>query len=176
MTEEWSIRPATEADWKGIWEIFRDVISHGDTYTYSSDFTEAEAKNIWIGKGSIWIGQDCHPYVVTHGNKVVGTFTIRTHRPGLGNHVANAGYMVHKDYRGRGVAQTMCSASLKEAKKLGYQAMQFNFVVASNKPAVELWQKIGFTIVGTVPKAFRHAQLGLTNVHIMHRFLDDIKV
>ena len=169
MTDEWSISPATDADWPGIWAIFRDVISHGDTYTYAPDFSEQEAKDIWIGK-------DCHGYVVKHGDKIVGTFTIRTNKPGFGNHIANAGYMVHKDYRGRGVAQAMCSYSLKEAKKLGYNAMQFNFVVASNVPAVELWQKMGFKIVGTVPKAFRHAKLGLTDVHIMHRFLDDIKI
>jgi len=168
MSEEWNIRPATDADWPGIWEIFRDVISHGDTYTYAPDMDEEHAKNIWIH-------HDCHGYVVTHGNKIVGTFTIRTNKPGFGNHIANAGYMVHKDYRGRGVAQTMCSYSLKEAKRMGYQAMQFNFVVASNEPAVRLWQKMGFKIVGTVPKAFRHNKQGLTDVHIMHRFLDDIK-
>lgn len=168
MTDSWNIRPATEADWSGIWEIFKDVISRGDTYTYAPDMSENQAKDIWIRNG-------CHGYVVTHENKIVGTFTIRTNKPGFGNHIANAGYMVHKDYRRSGIAQTMCKVSLKEAKKLGYQAMQFNFVVASNIPAVTLWQKMGFKIVGTVPKAFRHATLGLTDVHIMHRFLDDVE-
>jgi GNAT superfamily N-acetyltransferase len=166
MSEEWSIRAATDADWPGIWGIFRDVISHGDTYTYAPDFSEEEAKNIWIHNG-------CHGYVVRHGDKTVGTFTIRTNKPGFGDHIANAGYMVHRDYRGRGVAQTMCNFSLKEAKRLGFEAMQFNFVVSSNKPAVQLWQKMGFKIVGTVPKAFRHSKLGPTDVYIMHRFLDD---
>jgi len=167
MAENWNIRPATDADWPGIWAIFRDVISRGDTYTYSPDMSEEDAKNIWIHGG-------CHGYVVTHGDNVVGTFTLRTNKPGFGNHVANAGYMVDKEYRGRGVAQTMCNFSLKEAKRLGYQAMQFNFVVASNKPAVQLWQKMGFKIVGTVPGAFRHNTLGLTDVYIMYRSLDDI--
>ena len=169
MANEWSISPATDADWPGVWDIFRDVISHGDTYTYAPDFTEQEAKDIWIHKG-------CHGYVVKHDGQIVGTFTIRTNKPGFGNHIANAGYMVQKDNRGKGIAQAMCIFSLKEAKKLGYSAMQFNFVVASNKPAVELWQKMGFKIVGTVPKAFRHNKNGMTDVHIMHRFLDDIKI
>ena len=167
MTSDWNIRPATEDDWLGIWQIFKDVISRGDTYTYAPDMTQEQAKDIWIRNG-------CHPYVVTHDGNVVGTFTIRTNKPGFGNHIANAGYMVHKNYRSRGIAQAMCGVSLKEAKKLGYQAMQFNFVVASNTPAVQLWQKMGFKIVGTVPKAFRHATLGLTDVYIMHRFLDDV--
>jgi ribosomal protein S18 acetylase RimI-like enzyme len=106
----------------------------------------------------------------------VGTFAIRANMPGLGDHVANAGYMVHKEYRGRGIAQAMCSYSLKEAKRLGYEAMQFNFVVASNVPGVEAWRKLGFKIIGTVPKAFRHAQFGSTDVHIMYRSLDDVKI
>jgi L-amino acid N-acyltransferase YncA len=106
----------------------------------------------------------------------VGTFAIRPNKPGLGDHVANAGYMVHKDYRERGIAQTMCNYSLKEAKKQGYDAMQFNFVVASNTLSVALWQKMGFKIVGTVPKAFRHRKLGPTDLHIMYRSLEDVKI
>ena len=168
MSKEWNIRPATEADWPGIWKIFREVISHGDTYTYAPDFSEEQARHIWIVDG-------CHGYVVTHGDQIVGTFTIRTNKPGFGDHVANAGYMVQKDCRGQGIAQDMCRYSLKEAKKLGFDAMQFNFVVASNKPAVQLWQKMGFKIVGTVPKAFRHRKLGPTDVHIMYRSLEDVK-
>jgi L-amino acid N-acyltransferase YncA len=169
MGEEWSIKPAAAADWPGMWAIFKEVISHGDTYTYAPDMKEGAAK-------AIWIEGDCHPYVVKRGKSVVGTFTIRTNKPGFGDHVANAGYMVHKDYRGQGIAQTMCNYSLKEAKKLGYDAMQFNFVVSSNLPAVKLWQKMGFKIVGTVPKAFRHASLGPTDVYIMYRSLDDVNI
>lgn len=169
MTEEWELRAAGDADWPGIWAIFREVISHGETYTYAPNMTEEQAKDIWIRNG-------CRAYVVTHGGKVVGSFTLRTNKPGFGDHVANAGYMVHCDYRGRGVAQTMCSFSLKEARRIGYTAMQFNFVVASNTPAVNLWQKMGFKIVGTVPGAFRHSRLGPTDVHIMYRSLDDIAV
>lgn len=169
MTEEWNIRPATEGDWLGIWNIFREVISHGDTYTYAPDFTQEEAQNIWVRNG-------CHGYVVTHGDHIVGTFTIRTNKPGFGDHIANAGYMVHRDHRGQGIAQAMCSYSLKEAKRLGFEAMQFNFVVSSNKAAVALWQKMGFTIVGTVPKAFRHGTLGPTDVYIMYRSLEDVKI
>jgi len=31
---------------------------------------------------------------------------------------------------------------------------------------------MGFNIIGTVPRAFRHAKLGPTDVHIMHRSLE----
>jgi hypothetical protein len=53
--------------------------------------------------------------------------------------------------------------------------MQFNFVVSTNAPAVTLWQKLGFQVVGTLPRAFKHARLGYVDAYVMHRFLDDIR-
>jgi ribosomal protein S18 acetylase RimI-like enzyme len=55
---------------------------------------------------------------------------------------------------------------------MGFSAIQFNAVVATNKPAIKLWKKNGFKIVGTVPKAFRLKNKKGTDIHIMHRFLD----
>lgn len=52
--------------------------------------------------------------------------------------------------------------------------MQFNFVVSTNTAAVRLWQKLGFSIVGTLPKVFVHKEHGLVDAYVMHRFLDDI--
>jgi L-amino acid N-acyltransferase YncA len=62
---------------------------------------------------------------------------------------------------------------LDEAKQQGYQAVQLNFVASTNKNAIALWQKLGFSIIGTSPKAFKHKQLGYVDVNIMHRFLND---
>ena len=64
---------------------------------------------------------------------------------------------------------------LREAARAGYLAMQFNFVVSTNTAAVALWQKLGFAIVGTLPKAFRHQRLGYVDAYVMHRFLDDVE-
>ena len=49
--------------------------------------------------------------------------------------------------------------------------MQFNYVVSTNTPAVALYRKLGFAVVGTLPEAFRHRTLGLVDVFVMHRFL-----
>ena len=57
------------------------------------------------------------------------------------------------------------------ARAAGFLAMQFNCVVSTNEVAVKLWRKHGFAIVGTVPRAFRHATRGLVDIHVMHRFL-----
>jgi L-amino acid N-acyltransferase YncA len=79
--------------------------------------------------------------------------------------------MVHAAHGGHGIGKAMGQHSLDEARRLGYKAMQFNFVVSTNENAVTLWKNLGFRIVGTVPRAFRHVQWGPVNVYVMFREL-----
>jgi ribosomal protein S18 acetylase RimI-like enzyme len=65
----------------------------------------------------------------------------------------------------------MCEHSLGEARAAGFLAMQFNIVVSTNESAVALWKKMGFAVVGTLPKVFRHSERGLVDAFVMHRFL-----
>lgn len=60
---------------------------------------------------------------------------------------------------------------MEEARRQGFMAMQFNMVVSTNERAVALWQRMGFAIVGTLPKVFRHSGLGLVDAYVMHRTL-----
>jgi len=109
--------------------------------------------------------------VAEQEGRIVGTYALRANQLGLGNHVANCGYMTHPQARRRGVGAAMCAHSLQVARERGFKAMQFNFVVANNEGAVRLWQQHGFAVVGRVPAAFRHSRLGLVDVLIMHRLL-----
>ena len=159
-----TIRRATEADFVNIWKIFSEVVSHGDTCAYSPESSPEEARSIWLTNGVA-------TYVASINDEIVGTYILRPNHPGLGAHVANAGYMVRSDTQGQGIGRAMCEHSLQEAKAAGFEAMQFNLVVCTNTGAVKLWQKMGFAIVGTLPKAFRHRELGLVDAYVMHRFL-----
>jgi ribosomal protein S18 acetylase RimI-like enzyme len=152
------------AEFATIWPLFRSVIASGDTYSYPPDMRLEDAQALWTTPPS-------RTFVARDGDRIVGCYLLKPNQPGLGDHVANCGYMVAVDARGRGVASAMCEHSLAEARRSGFTAMQFNFVVASNTTAVTLWQRHGFSIVGTVPRAFRHATLGPTDIHVMHRFL-----
>lgn len=146
------------------WPVFKTVVSGGDTYAYDPDITFEEAKTMWTAPG-------CRIFVAEESGKVLGCYLLKANQPALGDHVANAGYMVSPEARGKGVAGAMCAHSMRTAREAGFAAMQFNFVVSSNTVAVALWQKHGFEIVGRVPKAFRHRTLGLTDVYVMYRDL-----
>ena len=169
-----TIRPARAADADAVWRIFRAVVAGADTYLFPPDTTRAEAVEYFMGIDAD--GRDTGPdrlqtYVAEADGAVVGMYKLIPNRPGLGSHVANASFMVDPPAQGRGVGRAMGEHSLAQARLAGYRAMQFNFVVSTNSAGVELWKKLGFTIVGTLPQAFRHASLGLVDAYVMHRFL-----
>lgn len=158
------IRKANEEDKPQIWEIIKSVIAGGDTYPFYPNTSQEKLLDFWFSK-------DKKTYAALSENKIVGTFFLKDNQPDLGSHIANAGYMVAPEAMGKRVGRTMAEFSLKEAKELGYLAMQFNFVVKSNTVAVRLWQQVGFEIIGEIPEAFQHQENGLTNALIMYRKL-----
>jgi ribosomal protein S18 acetylase RimI-like enzyme len=158
------IRQASETDKNEVWEIIQAVISAGDSYTFAPD----SPKEKMLG---FWCSEDKHTYVAVLDGEIVGTFFLKANQPDLGSHICNAGYMVSTKARGKNIGRKMAEFSLPEAKRLGFKAMQFNFVVKSNEIAVKLWQKLGFEIIGEIPEAFQHKDLGLTNALIMYRKL-----
>src|SRR4029453_9955482 len=161
------IRPASPSDADAIWNIFQIVVAGRDTYAFLPDTPRDEALGYWLGEGIT-------ARVAVLDGRVVGMYKLIENRGGLGAHVANASFMVHPSAAGRGIGYDLGAHCLREARRQGYEAMQFNFVVSTNTRAVGLWQRLGFRIVGTLPRAFRHGTLGLVDAVVMYRELDDI--
>jgi len=158
------IRSATNEDRDAIWKIFRAVVGPGDTYAVDPHMSREDAL-------AYWFQPDTHTYVTEQDRHVVGTYILKPNQAGAGSHVANAAFMVAPDARGRGVGRAMGEHCLSEARRLGFHAMQFNFVVSTNESAIHLWQELGFKIMGTLPGAFRHPQKGYVDVYVMYRSL-----
>lgn len=158
------IRKAETQDKPAIWSIIKAVIASGDTYVFSPDATEDEMM-------AYWFTSDKHNYIAVMDGEVVATFWLRANQPELGKHVGNAAYMVSPVAAGQGIGKKMALWSLDEARRLGFTAMQFNFVVKTNTVAVNLWKSIGFEVIGEIPDAFDHSREGLVNAYIMYRKL-----
>lgn len=173
---------ATDADHDEIWRIFHEVVAAGDTYAFNPDTPREDALAYWFARGT-------HAFVarqesagdgvavrsesptIIQGRDIVGTYILRPNQSGGGSHVANAAFMVAPEARGQGIGRAMGEHCLSEARRLGFRAMQFNFVVSTNESAVRLWQQLGFKIVGTLPGAFRHPERGYIDAYVMHRSL-----
>ena len=160
-----NVREAQPVDFAAIWPIFQQIVAMGDTYGYERDITEQEARRVWMELPA-------KTFVVEQDGQILGTYYIKTNQAGPGSHVCTCGYMVATDSRGRGLASLMCEHSQKVAIELGFEAMQFNFVATTNDGAVNLWKKLGFNIVGVLPKAFNHPLHGNVDALVMHKFLD----
>jgi ribosomal protein S18 acetylase RimI-like enzyme len=166
------IQAATNKDRDAIWEIFHDVIVAEETYPINPGISRADALAYWFQPGA-------HAYVAEQrlrsGGKqekqIVGAYTVHPNQSGSGAHVANAAFIVAKDARGQGIGRALGEHCLNEARRLGFRAMQFNFVISTNEPAVKLWQDLGMKIVGTLPGAFRHPKNGYVDVYVMYQSL-----
>lgn len=191
------IRKAAETDKEAVWQIIKQVIAGGDTYvfapdsprekmleywfgadkqTYVAEYTESpppndKAKNDEAANDETKTGDLFIPHSSSLIPQIGGSFYLKPNQPDLGAHVCNAGYMVSAAAKGKGIGRQMAEFSLVEAKRLGFHAMQFNFVVKSNETAVRLWLSLGFEVIGEIPEAFRHKKNGLTNALIMYRKL-----
>lgn len=143
------------------------MVAAGDTYVWDLDegMTEDDARAAWM------LPPPAEVLVAVEDGVVVGTAEIRPNQVGRGNHVANASFMVPPGQAGRGIGRALAVEVLGRARAAGYRAMQFNAVVATNTRAVALWESIGFTVVGRVPGAFRHATQGDVDLLVMHRWL-----
>jgi ribosomal protein S18 acetylase RimI-like enzyme len=159
-----TIRPAISDDADAIWAILEPIIRAGEVFALPRDMDREGGLAYWLSPGH-------EVFVAEGGDQVLGSYFLRPNQPGGGSHVANCGYMTALAATGRGVAGTLCAHSLAQAKERGYRAMQFNFVVSTNQQAVRLWQRMGFEMIGRIPKAFAHPSLGEVEALIMHRFL-----
>jgi ribosomal protein S18 acetylase RimI-like enzyme len=160
-----SIREATPRDFDAIWPIFHEIVAAGETYAYATDTTKEQAFALWMETPRC-------TFVAEEDSAIVGTYYLKTNQGGPGDHVCNCGYMVASAARGRGVARAMCEHSQEVAKTLGYEAIQFNFVVSTNEGAVKLWNRLGFATVGRLPQAFNHPSKGCVDALVMYKRIE----
>ena len=157
------IREAEAEDWAAIWPIWKGIVDDGETYAYPDTATSEQARGWWMegppSRVAVAVGDT--------GN-VLGTAKMGPNRPGRGDHVGTASFMVGPAARGLGVGRALAEDMIAWHRQQGFRAIQFNAVVETNTAGVRLWQDLGFTIIGTVPGAFRSRHHGDVGLHVMY--------
>jgi len=161
------VRPFEPSDWPGVWGVLEPVFRAGETFPHDPAISEADARASWVAQSQVVM------VAVEDEGTVVGSYYLRPNSLCLGAHVANAGYGVAEQHRRCGIGSQLCRHSLQTARALGFRALQFNLVVSTNTAGIRCWQKNGFELIGTLPGAFRHRQLGYVDALVM--FQDLIK-
>lgn len=161
------IREATASDWDDIFPIFTATIDAGRSYALPPGLTSEEARPLWM---ELPPGQTV---VAVERDSLLGTAKMGPNRPGRGSHIATASFIVSPKFERQGVGHALGIHVVEWARAQGYLGIQFNAVVESNGVAVRSWQKLGFNIIGTIPKAFNHPEDGLVGLHVMHLDLSE---
>ena len=99
-----------------------------------------------------WLGHKSLVAVARSDGRLAGSYYLKPNFPGRAAHIANAGYIVVAGVRGGGIGTALVEDSMVAARRLGFDALQFNLVFASN-PARRLYERLGFEVIGRIPEA-----------------------
>jgi GNAT superfamily N-acetyltransferase len=157
------VREFADGDWVQVWAIIREVVRARETFPYDPEMSEEQARSVWVE------GPPGRTVVAVDEGRVLGTAKMGPNRAGPGAHVSTASFMVAEEARNRGVGTALCRSAIEWAREAGFAGMQFNAVVESNAGAVRLYQRLGFEILGTVPRAFEHPVHGRVGLHLMYQ-------
>ncbi len=161
------IRPVSVNDANAIRDIFREVIQDGTSYVFSAETPDADIH-------AYWFAPEAKTFVAEDRGWVLGMYKLISAFPGHGSHLATASFMVAPGQQRRGIGTRLAEHCLIEAKKADFRAMLFPYIISTNEGSVNLWKKMGFSVIGTIPGGFNHRELGFVDTHIMFRTLEDI--
>jgi len=141
------VGPVREDELTGLYDIFAGVVAAFEGYPHAPPLTPEVFEATWVTPVSVTVVAR-----VAGVDGPVGAYYLRPNFVGRAAHIANAGYVVAASHRGRGIGRVLVEDSIRRAPALGFDAIQFNLVFASN-PARSLYEELGWTRIGRVPQA-----------------------
>lgn len=150
----------TENEQRELYELFLEIIKEGNSYPQTLPYSFTDFLNYFFPS-------DSKVLICKKDNEIIGGFYIKSNFSGKASHIANCGYIVKKEYRGKGIGFHLGKYSIDIAKELGYRAIIFNLVFSENKSAINLWKKLGFKIIGIIPDAVKKDIGNFQDAYIM---------
>lgn len=134
-------------DLPAMQRIWNQVVETGLAFPQESPMDLEEAERFFSTQSFTGVA-------VVNG-QVAGLYILHPNNVGRCAHIANASYAVASDLCGTGIGEALVRHSLEQGKKLHFRILQFNAVAADNRPAIHLYEKLGFVRIGIVPGGFR---------------------
>ena len=141
------IREYTDKDLPQIINICNEVVEDGIAFPQEEPL---DAKS-----GAEFFASQSHTGVAEEDGRIYGLYILHPNNVGRCGHICNASYAVSSEARGRHIGEQLVKDCLKKGKELGFRVLQFNAVVESNIHARHLYERLGFTQLGTIPGGFR---------------------
>lgn len=150
--------------------LYRVIVEEGNSYPHDRFPDHEDFMDYWFrGKSTVAAyGPDRE-----RAAGMAGAFYLKPNWPGRAKHVANAGFIVAPEWRGKGLGWLLGTTMLDYAKQLGYRSVIFNLVFSENLIARRLWEKLGFRQLGVIPGAVRKNDGTYQDAIIMFRSLGE---
>jgi len=142
------LREFEKEDIKAMNEIWNSIVVDGVAFPQTETLNEKSGYDFFNSQTYTAVA------VNSENNEVVGLYILHPNNVGRCSHICNASYAVKKEFRGNHIGERLVKDCIKMGKEKGFKILQFNAVVKTNKSALKLYKKLGFTQLGVIPKGF----------------------
>lgn len=148
-TENIMNRKYEKDDLPDLIRIWNQVVEDGVAFPQEECLDEVSGAEFFAQQTYTAVAED------KETGKIYGLYILHPNNVGRCGHICNASYAVDRDARGLHIGEKLVKDCLVQGKAHGYGVLQFNAVVASNTHARHLYERLGFTQLGTIPGGFR---------------------
>ena len=141
------IRKFEDKDLPTMISIWNEIVEEGIAFPQEEPLTSETGKAFFESQSYTGVADD--------DGKIVGLYILHPNNVGRCGHICNASYAVDSRVRGLHIGEKLVLDCMEQGAKLGYKVLQFNAVVESNTHARHLYERLGFTQLGTIPGGFR---------------------
>lgn len=143
-------------DLRNIWNT---IIADGLAFPTEELFTIEKFEKMLISQSS--------SMGMTVNNQLAGMYILHPNAEGRCSHIANCSFAIKEEFRGKKLAFYLVKQATNQAKEFGFKGMQFNAVNINNRAAIKTYEKLGFQIIGCVPKGFKQKDNTYVDMYIM---------
>lgn len=142
------IRGFSESDLPSMIEIWNEVVEEGIAFPQMELLNKKNGKEFFFSQSHCGVAED------EEIGEIAGLYILHPNNVGRCGHICNASYAVKSGMRGQHIGEKLVTDCMKKAKSLGFRILQFNAVVKTNAAARKLYERLGFTQLGTIPGGF----------------------
>ena len=161
-----AVRGYQERDLPDMIRIWNSVVEAGSAFPQAEDLTAVSGAEFFAEQSYCAVAED-------PDGCILGLYILHPNNVGRCGHICNASYAVDPSVRGLHIGRQLVSDCLVQAKKHGFRILQFNAVVATNRTALALYDKLGFVRIGTIPGGYRLADGSFVDIHICYHAAPD---
>lgn len=142
-----NVRAYTERDIPAMILIWNEVVDEGNAFPQEERLDDRSGAEFFASQSRCGVAEK--------DGEILGMYILHPNNIGRCGHICNASYAVSSQARGQRIGEALVRDCMKAAKELGFRVLQFNAVVADNVRARRLYERLGFTQLGTIHGGFR---------------------